>query len=191
MRFIPWTKKKIFKQALKGLDDRRAPHTRSPKPPQSIPLLPHFNPPGGVQRTLSLSCPTTDVSIGRGNSAENRSVLWREAVAPFAMVELGSACFVLAAEVAHVLYHPKSRPDFDRHLCKRAGMAEPPHLLIRRRRKRGIGEDGLPWLGRGVVVVSTIEYVIPTYIWERRWECRVGTVGGGTLIPGILLTVSK
>ena len=43
-------------------------------------------------------------------------------------------------------------------------MAEPPHLLIHRRRKRGIGEDGLSWLGRGGVVVSTVEYLIPTYI---------------------------
>ena len=43
-------------------------------------------------------------------------------------------------------------------------MAEPPHLLIRRRRKQGIGEDGSSWLGRGGVVVSTVKYLIPTYI---------------------------
>ena len=54
-------------------------------------------------------------------------------------------------------------------------MAELLHLLIRRRRKQGIGEDRLPWLGREGVVVSTVEYLVPTYILGEavgmpRWD---------------------
>ena len=55
-------------------------------------------------------------------------------------------------------------------------MMEPLHPLIRRRQKRGIGEDGSSWLGRGDVVVSTVKYLIPTYILGEavgmpRWDC--------------------
>ena len=68
-------------------------------------------------------------------------------------------------------------------------MAEPPHPLIRRRQKRGIGEDGSSWLGRGGVGLwcwpSSTEFL--RIFWERRSECRVGMVGGGLLILGILL----
>ena len=54
-------------------------------------------------------------------------------------------------------------------------MGEPPHLLIHRRRKQGIGEDESSWLGRGGAVVSTVEYLIPTYILGEavgmpRWD---------------------